>query len=325
MVRSVFVSLVLLAGAAVAEPTKVFVGTHVVEMRNIDSRAESFYADFYVWLRFKAVDEQQAAQIIEKLEPLNGKFESKEEADRKQIGDETYVCFRVSGTFFFRQDLRKYPFDVQALELILENSNLETSEMVFVDDRETYLRSGEVERLWGVNPALSIPEFRLSAVERTTSEAVYKTDFGDPSRKKGESHYSRFTVQVNFVREYWSYVFKIVIPLLIILAMAYLVFFIPPAQIDTAASVAVTALLSCMAYNVAVASNMPEIGYLAISDKFFIGTYALLFLTLAETFVTFVLDDRGEKERALKIEKASRWAFPLLVGVIFAFVSFGAR
>ena len=91
-----------------------------------------------------------------------------------------------------------------------------------------------------------------------------------------------FSLRASFEREYWSYAFKILIPLLIILAMAYLVFFLPAAQLDTSASVAMTALLSCMAYNVAVSQNMPEIGYLVLSDKFFIATYVLLLLTLAQ-------------------------------------------
>lgn len=323
--RSLVVSVLLLSAVAGAEPTKVFIGTHIIEMRNIDQRAESFWADFYLWMRFEAKDAEQAAQIIDKLEPLNGKFESKEIADRKQIGNETYICFRMMGTFFFQQDLRKYPFDTQALDIYIENSNLEVADMIFVDDRETYTRSGEAEQFWGVDPHISIPEFKLKRVDRMTTETIYKTDFGDPTRKKSSSTYSRFTVKVSFEREYWSYFFKIVLPLLVILGMAYLVFYIPPNQLETAGAVSATALLSCMAYNIVVSSNLPEIGYLVISDKFFIGTYVLLFLTLAETFATFVLDDRGEKERARKIEKTARWLFPVMVAMLFAFLSLGAR
>jgi hypothetical protein len=83
--------------------------------------------------------------------------------------------------------------------------------------------------------------------------------------------------------------------------------------------VAMTALLSCMAYNVAVSQNMPEIGYLVLSDKFFIATYLLLLLTLAQTFATFILDTRGKTEKAEKLDRASAIAFPLLVVGIFAF------
>ena len=62
---------------------------------------------------------------------------------------------------------------------------------------------------------------------------------------------------------------------------------------------------------------MPEIGYLVLSDKFFIGTYVLLLLTLAQTFWTFIVDARGQAELALRIDRVSRVVFPLLVAGLF--------
>ena len=311
---------------------------HVVQMRAVDARTESFYADLYLWLRFPAVPErsgpgaeggeglaaersqaeERAKEIIEKLEPVNGKFDSKDIVDDKVVGAERYICYRVTGTFFFVPDLKNYPFDTQVLPITVENATLEMEELLFVDDTISYEKSGTPPVRWGLSPSLSIPDYTLSRVDRDIFESKYPTSFGDPSRNPKGTHYSRFSLKVSFVREYWSYAFKILIPLLIILLMAYLVFFLPPNQLDTAASVAMTALLSCMAYNVAVSQNMPEIGYLVLSDKFFIATYVLLFLTLAQTFIAFILDGNGKPEAALKLDLASRWIFPVLVTVIFA-------
>ncbi|MDP3153728.1 MAG: hypothetical protein Q8N23_13705 [Archangium sp.] len=304
--------------AAGAEATPVHIGMHVVQLRAVDARTESFYADLYLWLRFPVGDEARAKEIVEKLEPVNGKFDSKDLVDDKVIGTERYICYRVTGTFFFVPDLKNYPFDTQVLPITVENAQLELEEMTFVDDKISYEKSGAPELRWGLSPTLSIPDYTLARVDRDIYESKYPTSFGDPTRNPAGTHYSRYTLKVSFVREYWSYAFKILIPLLIILLMAYLVFFLPPNQLDTAASVAMTALLSCMAYNVAVSQNMPEIGYLVLSDKFFIATYVLLFLTLAQTFIAFILDGNGKPEAALKLDLASRWIFPVLVTVIFA-------
>lgn len=318
--RLAALTVLLTAALASAEPLQVAVGMHVIEMRQVDTRTQSFYGDFYVWLRFPKGDltEERLKQITH-IEPVNGKFESFEVNDEKEVGDEYYVCYRVTGTFFFVPDLKNYPFDTQTLPLTLENASLEAYEMVFVDDRISYEQSGTPEVRWGLSPTLSIADYTLKQVDRTVFTARYPTNFGDPSKDKAGTSYSRFTLKVGFERQYWSYAFKILIPLLIILAMAYLVFFLPPAQLDTSASVAMTALLSCMAYNVAVSQNMPEIGYLVLSDKFFIATYLLLLLTLAQTFATFILDTTGKTEKAEKLDRASAIAFPLLVVGIFAF------
>lgn len=311
----------LSASVGHAAPTQVSIGMHVVELRSVDARAQSFYADLYLWMRFNknGLDEERIKDLIERLEPVNGKFESKDATDDKTVGDERYVCYRVTGTFFFVPDLKNYPFDTQVLPITVENATLEQEDLIFVDDRLSYEKSGTPEVRWGLSPTLAIPDYVLKKVERTVFESRYPTNFGDPSKNPAGTHYSRFSLRASFEREYWSYAFKILIPLLIILAMAYLVFFLPAAQLDTSASVAMTALLSCMAYNVAVSQNMPEIGYLVLSDKFFIATYVLLLLTLAQTFLTFVLDANGKGEQALRIDRQSRVVFPLLVGAIFAF------
>ena len=291
---------------------------HVVQMRGVDARAESFYADFYLWMRFPVTTDERTKEIVEKLEPVNGKFETRDVVDDKVVGEERYICYRVTGTFFFVPDLKNYPFDTQVLPITVENSTLEQEELVFVDDRVSYEKSGSPEVRWGLSPTLSIADYTLKRVDRDVIESRYPTNFGDPGRSPTGTHYSRFSLKVSFVREYWSYAFKILIPLLIILMMAYLVFFLPPAQLDTAASVAMTALLSCMAYNVAVSQNMPEIGYLVLSDKFFISTYLLLLLTLAQTFISFILDSNGKQVAAQRLDIASRWIFPMLVVAIFA-------
>jgi hypothetical protein len=302
-------------------PTRVFVGLHIVAIRSLDVRAQSFFADFYLWFRFATTDEERAKEIDEKLEAVNGQFDSKEEVDRKQVGDETYVCYRITGTFYFTATLADYPFDRQSLDIVLENSNLETDAMVFADDVKSYERSKSPKNLWGLQPSVCVPEFVIKGVRRQTTLAGYPTTFGDPERTEADSTYSRFTVSVVIERTYVSYLLKIVIPLMVILAMAYLVFFLPSRDIDSASATVVTALLTCMAFNVAVAQNMPEVGYLVLSDKFFIASYLLLLLTLAETIATYVLDDRGQTAAAQRLDRLGIWLFPAAVAALFVAVA----
>jgi hypothetical protein len=317
--RCLSLSFALLAATSLAQPLQVFTGIHVVDLRTIDVKEQSFSADFYVWMRFKAdgLDEARLAQVMA-LEPVNGRFDSKEVIDDKLVGDQKYVCWRVVGTFFFLPDLKKYPFDEQVLPIVLESTSLEVDEVVLADDRESYARGGGPEERWGLAPSVVLPEFTLHRVERQIFEGTYATNFGDPSKQKAATRYSRFALRVSFIRDAWSYTFKILIPLLIILAMAWLVFFLPVDQLDTNASVSMTALLSCMAYNVAVSSNMPDIGYLVLSDQLFMGTYVLLLFSLGANFFIFSLDARDEKERAARLAKLGRLVFPALVVSLLA-------
>ncbi len=161
---------------------RVNIGMHVVHLRSVDARTESFYADLYLWLRFPVGDEERAKEIIEKLEPVNGKFDSKDLTDDKVVGTERYVCYRVTGTFFFVPDLKNYPFDTQVLPITMENATLDLDDLIFVDDQVSYAKTGADPSRWGLDSSLSIPDFTLKRVDRDVVVSNYATTFGDPSR-----------------------------------------------------------------------------------------------------------------------------------------------
>ena len=83
-----------------------------------------------------------------------------------------------------------------------------------------------------------------------------------------------------------------------------------------------TSLLTCVAMNLTVSSNLPEVGYLVASDKFFICTYGLIFVTLAETVWTFALASDGRLDYANRVERWFRWGFP--IAALCAFAVLGA-
>lgn len=307
------------APAAAKGPTVVTLGFHIFDVRDVELKGEKFYCDFYMWMRFKAPQDPEAAKDVEKLEFMNGQVDTREELDRKKIGDVTYICWRISGTFHFSAKLQKYPFDTQRLEIVIEHPSLEVDQVVYQDDVESYKRSGLRPQVWGVTEGLDIPEFSLREIDRRPLESVYRTDFGDISKPAGScSTYSRFVVAMRFARDFWPYFFKIIIPLIVIMAMAYLVFFLPAKEIQTASGLAITALLSCIAFNITVSQNLPEVGYLVVSDKFFLSTYILLFLTLLQSVLTYAANDAGKDVG--KWDRLSRILFPVLYIGVFAYL-----
>jgi hypothetical protein len=307
-----------------AGPIKVYVGWHVISIRSVDLRAQSFYADFYMWFRFSGVDDDTAKAIEGSKGFMNGKPDTETVATpEKMIGDDTrYICWREQGTFTFEAKLQKYPFDTQELDIALENEDLEAKDMVFVNDTDTYIRSHQEENRWAIRSDVEIPEFRLKKVDLAVEDSLYKTDFGDltPTEVGGESHYSRASIKMYFQRDFMPYVYKILIPLAVIIAMAYIVFFLPAKEVSTATGITITALLSCIAFQVTVAQNMPDVGYLVVSDKFFIASYFLVFITLVQNITTYALDEAGKVKQAERIEKIARVAFPILYVLMFGYL-----
>jgi hypothetical protein len=118
------------------------------------------------------------------------------------------------------------------------------------------------------------------------------------------------------------YITKVFIPLGIILFLVYFVFFIPANKLDMAAGLTVTSLLSAIAFQFTINSDLPEIGYMIYVDKIFYLTYVLIVLAMGESLLTFYLDlseDPKKKKMALKIDFYSRILFPLIF-IVFSIV-----
>ncbi|HVY62377.1 MAG TPA: hypothetical protein VHF22_12030 [Planctomycetota bacterium] len=305
-------------------PEKAIIGVYISDVREIDLKKGTFEATLYFWERHPKKAEEAEWKELEEVDFTNGKVEHLEEQDRKDDGDTTYVAWKAEGSFHFFPQLQKYPFDTQKIEIHFEHPSLETKDLVFVDDAESYKRSNQPQNMWGLGKHVTIPEYDIAGVERTVRSSVYETDFGDPQKKEAKSTYSRYVVTVTLQRKFQPFLFKILLPLMVILSMAYLVFWLPPMEIHPATELAITALLSCFAFNVAVSSTLPQIGYLVISDKFFIWTYFLLFSNLMLSVILFNMDHHGHHHQAEKGSKICRVAFPCLYALGFAYLVMGA-
>ena len=304
--------------------THVTLGLYIADLHSVDLKEATFNADFYVWMRYPKQKDDAAVKEIEKLEFVNGKVETLEEQDRKTVGDVSYVCWKAHGNFRYYPALQNYPFDKQYLSIQIEHASQDSSGLVFEDDKQSYERYSDARSRWGIKDSVFIPEYTITKVDRSVYNTEYSSDFGDPSPVPPVSTYSHYEVGVSLSRLFFPFFFKIVLPLLVTLAMAYLVFWIPPKEIQSATGLAMSALLSCIACNVTVSQNLPSVGYLVTSDKFFICTYCLLFLNLAQSVVTYNFYENGQNDRALVWDRRAQIAFPILYVVSFSYLVFEA-
>lgn len=303
---------------APVELQRVVVGLYITAFPELSIKDGTFTVDMYLWMRHRGGEDYEAFELT------NGEIQFKEESDRKVIDGETYVCWRIKALLRTEFSLHQYPFDVQRLQIHLEHPFLETDALLYEGDRASYERSRVKENNWGLRADVRLPEYSIRRTRWFAETSVYNTDFGDPSREQTASRYSRLVFEVQAARVFWGYVYKTLVPLLVILAMAYLVFFVPPNEVQTSAGMAMSALLSCVALNLAGAQNLPEIGYLVATDKFFICTYILIFVTLAEAVGTYGLDHRGRTADAERIEQMFRWIFPAAASVVFFYLGLAA-
>jgi len=297
------------------------IGFHVIAVRDVNLHDGTFYIDFYYWLLAKKVGDPDKDKLVHSVEFMNGTVSGNTDpVEEKDVGDLHYTCWRAYGTFHFTPDLRYYPFDEQNLEIQVENSDLEREYLVYADDTGSYQRSAAPSARWGLKNDVQVYQYDIERVDRFESTSTYATDFGDPKAEKASSDYSRFTLRVVIKRRFGPYFYKIMLPLLVIVGVAYLVFWLPPREISTAAALGITALLSCIAFQISIAQTLPDIGYLITSDKLFIVAYMLIFVALIQTLWSYRLADAGRAEQAEKWDRRGRILYPLLYIVAMAYL-----
>ena len=113
------------------------------------------------------------------------------------------------------------------------------------------------------------------------------------------------------------------VPLGIVLGMAFAVFFLPPKDLSDRMSVIIASLLTVVALSYSLHSGLPKISYLTVIDWFFVLAYAFLGLAMAGMVWISNVYDRDEA-RAIRYDKWLRWAYPgayLLASAIVALMA----
>src|SRR4029077_15977122 len=107
------------------------------------------------------------------------------------------------------------------------------------------------------------------------------------------------------------YILKVILPLVLIVMMSWSVFWIDPATSNSQISVAVTSMLTLIAYRFAIDSQLPRLPYMTRLDALFLTSTLLVFFSLIEVLVTTILDNNQQTERAKRLDRCCRALFPI--------------
>ena len=91
------------------------------------------------------------------------------------------------------------------------------------------------------------------------------------------------------------YILKVILPLVLIVIMSWAVFWIDPVNASSQVSIAMTSMLTLIAYRFAIDSQLPLLPYMTRLDAF-INKHVARFFSLIEVVVTIMLDNAQKKK-----------------------------
>jgi hypothetical protein len=268
-----------------AAPFRVQVGVYANTTSELDLSVPSYAASGYVWMVWNEALQRylEAAQITidQRFTLLNTlitdappELQPVSDGPERLADGDYYQLFTYRGRYLLDQaSFRHYPFMSVSLPLVIEADDVDGSLSYGQLRLEPDIRNsgmGFYARILGwLNQGWSIAEYRHQ----------YATNFGLGGN---ESDYSLVLYEISFGTSAWAAVWRLLLPLVVLMAMVLLVFKVRPDEQDARASIPVTVLLTLVFLQQTYRSDLPDLPFLTFLDQVYVVAYVV-------TLVAFVL------------------------------------
>ncbi len=275
---------------------KVQVGLYMMNVHDLDMAANSFYADFYLWARWKGeLNPFDGMEFVNEVEDWG--TTRQDLVDSVVIDKEGYKYFiqRVEGRFFHAFDLENYPLDEQRVDIQLENSWYTIERLAMLPDTVGSKLKSE----------LVLPGWDIKGFEMIINKNSYNTNFGDIAEDPS-SRYSNLTFNMVIERPSNYFLWKLLLPLLVVIVSSIGAFFLHPSYIDARICLPVSALLTAVFLQQTYTDNLPDIGYMVLMDQIYVMSYILIIVAIIETIImaNWVSTEEDEDvERVRRVDK----------------------
>jgi hypothetical protein len=286
-------------------PTEIEAIGAVLDVDRINSAEQNFTLNLYMVFRWSdpRLAHDSAGNIVRglsdvwnpRLTIINTQRYWENTRDEVEVSPDGIVTYRlhVFGDFSQPLDLRDFPMDSHVFEVPVVAAGYRPHEVVFKPDPR--IDSFIADRL-------SVADWKVDDVRGDPREITLANGLKLPG----------FVFSFEAERRLHHYVIKAIIPLCLIVIMSWVVFWISPEHIPNQLSVAVTTVLTLIAYHIALSGRLPDIPYLTHMDKFLFSSTVLVFMALIEVVVTSHLSSTDQLVLARKIDRTARWLFPAL-------------
>jgi hypothetical protein len=295
-------------------PTDVDLGLMLIDLFSIDVVQQRFTADLRVELSWR--DHRLAPETLgcdasgarvpldaiwhPEIFVLNG-FEVETSLNRGvgiSAGGGARITRRYTGSFSTPMKLEDFPLETQHLEVVLGTLRMGPDQVeVHIDSDRSGIFAATTVAGWSVEA----PSFEVGAAQ-LADLTINRVRYAFPARRRPG-----------------FFAYKVVLPLALIVAMSWSVFWLDPKHVEAQLGVASASVLTVIAFQLSFGDLLPQIPYLTRLDRFVLGSTVLVFAALGEAITTSSLSARERLVPARRIDQISRYAFPAVYGAFILF------
>lgn len=276
-------------GAKLVKVPVVYARIELNSLDNIDTRADTFAADFFLWLRY---------QDQLNLDPHEVEFPTAistvalgSEIEHRSRAGFTSVAYHVKGTFRENYEFSRFPFDEQVLHIPVQFHDRNSYTMILA-----YWRDGSpasdlsISNSFASQPPLSSKLWRLKSEVFYRDIVAYSSSFGEQQNTTlGPSalEINRINAAITIRRNVFGFAVKNFLPLLCVLVAVIIGYALAADVITPRASIGVTAMLTtCVLYQ-KLGGDLPTVNYITAMDYVFFALFGICAVYLLLTVITY--------------------------------------
>lgn len=217
-------------------------------------------------------------------------------------GDSTMAA-SISATARAELDMRQFPLDSHRLRAEFQILGFGSDEVRFEVDGAA---SASMRRL-------ELPQWKVLG---TSLQA------GDGERRAGMARApSSLRLLIDVERESFYTARLVVLPLLVIVALSFSVFWMDRSSLGDRLNVSFIGILTGVAYQILMSDQLPKIAYFTLMHAFLSFSFVTMSATVVINLVVASMDKKGQSLLGDRIDRACRWQFPIVyVGVLILLV-----
>ena len=259
----------------------VQVGIYATSTYDLDLSIPSYSSNGYVWMRWGEELQRYLSERDQTIEQgitlVNGLLSDADpvltpmsSAPVHNDDGTYYQLFSYIGRFYIdKASFRHFPFVTVSLPLVLEmedvNGSLDYPHFRFEPDIQNSGMGLFAGIIGWLNRGWSIAEYRHN----------YATNFGLGG---SADDYSLVIFDITFGTSSWSAFWRLMLPLLVVMAMVLLVFKVRADEQDARAGIPVTVLLTLVFLQQTYREELPDLPYLTFLDQVYVIAYVVTLL-----------------------------------------------
>ncbi len=290
-----------------AQKDTCHVGVYVNNIFDFKVEDKSYMADFWLWMNY--TNDSLTFENVPEI--ANSKTADFSHYSKEKKGKWNWATQKCRAQLIHQWDVSRFPFDKQLLQIVIEDSQYDTSALIYLADKANSKLDNSINSTdW------TVEHFSIKECIK-----IYQTTYGNPALS-GRSSYPAIVVEIAIKRNNCLVsLLKMLTGVYVAFFISCMVFFISSENQDSRFGLCVGGIFAAIGNKYIVESIVPSSSNNTLLDN--VHTLTFVFILIIIILITISLNyfesgSESKKQVSLKIDK---YAFYILT-ILYVFINF---